>query len=198
MSATTGTWTECVWNNRADFAAVNTFTSEQSILGAGPNDQPVFPALFFLGKQGVGRVVTILARGVMGTTSTPTLIFQFRLGITSGIAFLSGTSIGVSPTITTGSGVSNVYWEARLDLTCYTAGIGTGNTTLSGAGYVMSPKGFASPFFYALEPTTPDTATWTCTIDNSVTQYLNLSATWGSSSSSNTITVKQLIVSGLN
>ncbi len=94
--------------------------------------------------------------------------------------------------ITTASGVSNQLWFLKLDLTCFTPGIGSTNCTLSGGGYVMSPGGFASPFVYAIEPTTPDTATWTSTIDGSLTQYLNLSVTWSSSSSSNTIRVKNL------
>ncbi len=58
--------------------------------------------------------------------------------------------------------------------------------------------GFASPFTYAIEPTTPDTATWTAVIDASLTYYLNVSVTWGTSSSSNTITLKQLLLYGLN
>ena len=197
MSATTGTWTELLWVNTADFSALASFTSEASLLG-GLNDQPVLPALFFHNKQGRGRTITILARGVLGSTGTPTYTFQARLGTTSGSGYLSGTSVAVSAAITTASGVTNKWWEMRLDLTCNTPGIGTGNTTLSGSGYVSSPGGFASPFVYPLEPTTPDTATWTSTIDESLTQYLNLSVTCSSSSSSNTIQIKHLLVSGLN
>lgn len=194
-SATTGTWTECLFRNHADYTAFASSSAEGSLL-AGTNQQPVLPALFF--DQVAFRTVTFLARGVFSNTGTPTLIFQCRLGTTAGSTFLSGTSAGVSAAITTGSGVTNKWWELRLDLTCNTSGIGSGNTTLSGAGYVTSPGGFASPFIYALEPTTPDTGTWTLTIDDSVTQYFNLSATWSASSASNTITCKQLIASGLN
>jgi hypothetical protein len=196
-SGTTGTWTECMFNNGADYSAFNTSASEGSLLG-GVNDQPVIPALFFFNRQGKQRGISLLARGVLSTTSTPTIIFQWRLGTTLGSSFLSGTSVGVSPTITTSSGVTNKWWESRLDLTCYTPGLGSGNTTLSGSGYVASPGGFASPFQYALEPTTPDTATWTATIDASLTYYVNLSVTWGTSSSSNTITLKTLQLLGLN
>jgi hypothetical protein len=197
MSATTGTWTELLWVNTSDFTALASFTAEASLL-AGPNDQPVIPALFFHNKQGKGRALTILARGILGATSTTTYIFQARLGTTAGPTYLSGTSVGVSATITTASGPTNVWWELRLDLVCYTPGIGTGNTTLSGSGYVMSPAGFASPYVYPLEPTTPNTATWTSTIDESLTQYLNLSVTCGNSNASNTVTCKQLLVAGLN
>ena len=196
-SALTGTLSEMIFANKADFSAFNTSASEGSLL-AGTNEQPVLPALFFDGNRAYGRVVTFLARGVLGSTGTPTITFQTRLGTSSGSASLSGTSCGVSAAITTASSITNKFWELRLDLTCYTPGIGSGNTTLSGAGYVSSPGGFASPYIYALEPSTPDTATWTITIDNSVTQYFNLSVTWSASSSSNTITCKQLFCGGPN
>ena len=196
-SGLTGTWTELFFSNRADYSAFNTSAAEGSLL-AGVNEQPVIPALFFDGTRAFGRGVSILARGVLGTTSTPTITFQFRLGTTSGSSYLSGTSVGVTAAITTQSGVSNKWWEARLDIICNTPGIGTGNTTLNCSGYVGSPGGFASPFAYAVEPTTPDTATWTAVVDSSLTQYLNMSVTWSASSPSNTITLKQLMAAGLN
>lgn len=194
----TGTVTEQMFVNISDYTAFNTSSAEGSLLAGGSNEQPIIPATFFANKQGHHRAIRIEASGVLGTTSTPTVIFQVRLGTTSGSTFLSGTSVGVSAAITTASGVTNKWWQLCLDLQCNTVGIGTGNTTLSGAGYVMSPGGFASPFIYALEPTTPDTATWTATIDNSLTYYVNVSATWSSSSASNTITCKRLGLWGFN
>lgn len=193
----TQTWAETIFANRADYSAFNTSSSEGSLL-AGVNEQPVLPALYFDGNKGFGRTVVLEAEGVLGTTSTPTIIFQWRLGTTSGSTFLSGASVGVSAAITTASGVSNKWWKSRLTLTCNTPGIGAGNTTLNCEGEVYSPGGFASPFIYPLEPTTPDTATWTATIDNSVTQYVNLSVTWSASSASNTITCKRLLMYGMN
>lgn len=198
MSALTGTWTECLFANTADHTAVASTASEASLL-AGTNRQPVIPSIFFnTGGLGYGKVISLLARGVFSNTGTPTTIFQVRLGTTSGSSYLSGTSVAVSAAITGSSGITNKWWELRLDLCCRTPGIGTGNTTLSGSGYVASPSGFASPFVYALEPTTPDTATWTSTIDASLTQYLNVSMTWSASSASNTITCKELYLFGMN
>ena len=196
-SGTTGTWTECMWINSADYSAFASSSSEGSLL-AGVNDQPYLNPPLLLNRLGKGRAFSLFAKGVFSTTSTPTIIFQLRLGTTSGSAYLSGTSIGVTAAITTQSGVTNKYWDLRFDFGVYTPGIGSTNCTLSGAGFVASPGGFASPFIYALEPTTPDTATWTSTIDGSLTQYLNLSVTWSASSSSNTITAKQLALLGLN
>lgn len=192
----TASWWETLFTSRADYTAVASTASEASLI-AGNNVQPTFWAGYFDAYNRPGRTIRILASGIFSTTGTPTMIFQARLGTTSGSSFLSGTSVGVSAAITTGSGVTNKYFELDLTLTARTLGIGTGNTTLSGFGKVVSP-GFASPFIYPLEPTTPDTATWTSTIDMSLVQYLNLSLTWSASSASNTCTLKDLIVLGLN
>jgi hypothetical protein len=194
MSAT---WSEVIFNNVSDYTAVASTASEASLL-AGVNEQPIIPGGFFIQPNNVRRMISLVARGVLSTTGTPTIIFQARMGTTSGSATLSGTSVGVSAAITTASGITNKYFELRLDLTCRTPGIGTGNMTLFGAGYVKSPGGFASPFEYAIEPTTPDTATWTSTFDGSLAQYINLSVTWSASSASNTITLKQFYVLGTN
>lgn len=190
LSGLTQTYSESFFVGQ-NFSTINTFTSELSLLGG--NLQPAIPPFTFdRGGQGGGKSITLIARGVLSTTSTPTLIFQWRLGTTIGSTFLSGTSVGVSATITTASGVTNQWWESRLDLICTTPGMGAGNCTLQGSGYVTSPGGFASPYIYPLEPTTPATATWTAVIDDSVTQFVNFSVTCGSSSSSNALTCKFL------
>lgn len=185
-------WSELLFANMADGTAFNNSAAEGSLL-TGINDQPVLPAFLFESQKGYGKTLTIKAEGVLGTTSTPTIVFQVRLGTTAGAAFLSGTSVGVSAAITTTSTVTNVWWGLELDLTVRTPGIGTGNATLSGAGKVWSPAGFATPFVYPLEPTTPNTATWTATLDGGLNQYLNISTTWGTQNSLNTITLKKLM-----
>lgn len=192
----TQTWSELIFGNRADYTALASFTAEASLLG-GVAEQPWLPAGYFDGLKGFGRTISLFASGVVSSTATPSYTFQVRMGTTSGSATLSGSSVGVTAAIVTGSGISNRYWNLRLDLTCYTPGIGTGNCTLSGAGFVFS-AGFASPFTYAIEPTTPDTATWTQTLDASLTQYINLSVTSTASSASNTIQCKQLLLVGWN
>lgn len=186
-------WTELNFSNTSEYTALASSATEGSLL-AGFNEQPVIPQFYFDSPKAFGRSLRIFASGVLSTTGTPTLIFQLRLGMTVGASFISGTSIGVSAAITTQSGVTNKYWELTYDVMCRIPGLGTTNTTLGCSGKVLSPGGFASPFIYAMEPTTPDTGTWTATLDNSLNQYMNLSATWSASSASNTITCKQLSV----
>jgi hypothetical protein len=197
-SGTMGTWAECFFANTADYTAIASFTTETSLL-SGTNNQPTIPALFFnQGGRGFGRAVTLRGKGVLSTTGTPTYLLTIRFGTTSGPSYISGTAVGVTAAITTASGVTNKWFEFQLDLICTVCGIGTGNTTLAGSGYWKSPGGFASPFIYPIEPTTPDTATWTATIDSSATQYVNISVTSSASSASNTLTLKQLLAFGWN
>lgn len=196
-SGLTGSWTEAIYCSAATYTAVASSAAEAGLL-SGPNIQPIIPAVFFHPTAGYNRAIRISGNGVLSTTGTPTAIFQFRLGTTAGPTQYGGGSVGVTAAITTQSGVTNKYWEFDLTLVCTVPGIGTGNCTISGAGKILSPTGFASPFIYPIEPTTPDTATFTSTLDGSLTQYLNLSMTWSASSSSNTITLKRLLVEGLN
>lgn len=196
-SFTTGTATELLYTNAGDFTALASFTSEASLL-AGVNEQAIFQPNFFLNPSAPRRAFRILARGILGTTGTPTFTFTGRLGTTSGSSFLSGTKIFESAAITTGSGVSTKLWQIQCDLQLRTPGIGTSNCTISGSGIVFSPGGFASPFAYALTPSSGESATWTATIDGALTQYLNLSVTCSASSASNTVTLKQLEVMGMN
>ena len=186
--------TQRLFTNSADFTALSSFTSEASLL-AGLNQQPTIPANTFIDDRTKGATLRIRARGVLGSTGTPTYTFQARLNTTVGSANLSGASVGVTAALTTQSGVTNEQWELLLDLICTTPGQASTNGVLSGAGWVMSPGGLASPFTYPLQPTTPDTATWTTGgFDFSVAHYLNLSVTCSASSASNTIRCKQLIV----
>ncbi len=198
MSNLSGTWREVMFDNNLDFTAVASSAAEASLLVSTPQIQPFIPAMFFDPAKGAGKAIRLYAAGVIGSNATPTIIFQVRLGTTSGPTYYSGTSVGVSAAITLASGVTNKWWELDLLLQCKTPGIGTGAATLFGSGRVISPTGFGSPFTFPLEITTPDTATWTATIDGSLTQYVNLSVTWSASHASNTITCKQLLLEGLN
>lgn len=185
-------WGTQLFAARADGTAVASTATEATLL-AGIGAQPTLYAGFFdQGNRAFGKRIHLHAAGVFSTTGTPTMIFQVRSSTTQGNTQYGGTSLGVSAAITTQSGVTNKWWELDLYMVCYTPGQGTGNTTLTCNGSVKSPTGFASPFLYPLEVTTPDTATWTATIDNSLTQFLNLSMTWSASSASNTVTLKDI------
>ena len=185
-------WSECFYTD-GDFTALSNFTSEASLL-AGKNHQPKIPGGFL---DRVNKKVAFEAWGVLGTTSTPTYIFQCRFGTTVGSSFLSGTSVGVTPTITAGNGVTNSIWHLRLEVWVKTVGEGGTNCTLNCMGQLWSGDAFAVSS-YALAPATPPTATFTATLDASVNQWFNLSVTCGTASASNTVTCKSLSAYALN
>ncbi len=193
-----------IYNRYTDFTPV-TYASgaEVSLLSGG--SQPVLwhPALDF---TQVGRQFILNAKGVLSTTSTPTFTFLVRIGnlAANGGANITGAILGTSYAITCGSGVTNVPWELQLEfILTSTIGIGSGNTTLSTFGWVESPGGFTtinsvSCVKGSLIPSTGALTTWTQTCDNSIDNYINLSAACGSGSSSNAITVKRLTMEALN
>lgn len=183
--------------NRGNGTAIASTNAETSyFVGVTGSDQPYIPATFFNGSK-VTKAIEIVARGIFSTTGTPTMTFQLRLSTTQGATTLSGTSIGVTKAITTGSGVTNGQFELRAHLNARTPGFGTGNCTLSCTGSVVSGD-FASPFVYMVQTSTPPQATSTATIDGALTQWMNFSLTWSASSSSNTSTLLDFYVLGLN
>ncbi len=191
-------WAEVIFQNTADYNALASFTSEASLL-QGINKQCTFPAQYFNRPNlQPGRLTHIEADGILASTGTPTYLFTLRLNTTQSPTNLGGTQIGATAAITTSSGVSNKWWKLVADIVTTIPGQGTGNATLNCIGYVMSPSGFASPFIYPIEATTPDTATWTVTMDGNLQTYLMLSCTCSANSSSNTITVKRLSVLAQN
>lgn len=179
----------------ADHTPLGPFTAEASLLG-GTNQQPMFESGWFDGPTAVGKGFELDAMGVLSCTGTPTYTFGVRLGPTH--AAITDTLIAVSAAITCQNGVTNKWWRLWLRAILRTPGQAAGNSTFSVAGFVESPGGFASPFRYALEPTTPDTATWTVApVDSKVQNYLNLSVACSASNAANAIRCKDCVVRDL-
>jgi len=191
-------WPRVLFTNVADHTTLSSFTSEASLLG-GTNLQPLLEAFYFDPQNhGRGKAVRLVAKGLLSCTGTPTYLFTVRLGTTAGSSYLAGTVVGVTAALTCQSGISNKQWELDLLLVCRTPGIGTNNCTLAGAGWLTCPGGLASPFQYPVQPSTPDTATWTATVDGGLAQYFNLTAACSASSASNAIVCKEIMLLGLN
>ena len=186
---------QLLYNRYSDFTALASFTSEASLLTGF--SQPVLwhPALDF---TQVGRQFRLSGRGVLSSTGTPTYLFKVRLGSTAmtadNLAPPLGTVIGASAAITTTSGASNAVWEFWLNLVLTAAGIGSGKATITSSGMVLG-AGLAT--VGDLAPTNGN-ATWTTTLDSSVDNFFQVSATCSANSSSNTIQLKHLELEALN
>lgn len=194
MSFLTGTNSELVYASTAVGTAKNTFTSEVLINDtAGMGVQAHIPADFWLpNATSVGRAIRIVARGILSSTATPTYTFTIRSGTAASTtaAILLG-----SAALTTGSGVSNQPWEIEGDVILTTMGAAGANSTVRGTGMVQCPglaTTLAAMWGGAASPGT------VATLDTSIANYINVNVTCSASSASNTITLQQLLVYGLN
>lgn len=192
----TGTNVELIYSSVAAGTAKNTFTSEAQINDtAGMGVQAHLPADFWQPtKHSNGQAIRIVAHGILGTTSAPTFTWTVRSGAagSTSTAILLGTAATTAATT-----VSNKGWEFEGDVVMETIGAAGTNSTVRGAGMLTSPAGLASPFAAELwgGGAQPGTAT---TVDTSIVNYINFNAACGTSNASNTITLLQLLVYGLN
>lgn len=196
MSFYTGTSVELLYASTAPGTAKNTFTTEVQINDtAGMGVQCHLPADFWFPNKpnSIGRGIRVVARGILSTTGTPTFTFTVRLGAAGSIT--AAIALG-SAAITTGSGVTNQAWEFEGDFILEAIGAAGANSTGRGTGQ-MQGGGLASPFNFPLwgGAASPGTV---ATVDTSITNYVNFNVACSASSASNTVTLQQLLVYGLN
>lgn len=197
MSFLTGTNTELIYANTTSGTAKNTFTTEVAINDtAGMGAQASLPAFFFQSNPTTsGKALHIIASGILSSTGTPTYTFTLRLGAAGST---TAAIILGSAALTTVTGASNGFWRFEGDVVIQApAGAAGANTTARGTGIINGTAGLASPFSYALfgGAASPGTV---ATIDTSITNYFNFNVACSASSASNTITLQQLMIFGLN
>lgn len=128
-----------------------------------------------------GAVYRITAWGTISVTGTPTFFFRTRLGGVSGIT-LGTTTLADNQS----SGVTGKPWKAEVYVVCLsTGGSGTwfGNLAVTNGGMVAGGVPVKNPTQYI------DGASQV-TRDTTASQDLVITANWGTSSSSNTITCR--------
>lgn len=195
MSYISGTQTELIYANNAAGATLASFTTEAQLnTTATMGVQAHLPADFWLPQQqSIGRGIRIVARGAFSTTATPTFTWTIRGGAAANITtnpLLAGTT-----TLTTGSSVTNQIWKLEVDI-ILTAIAGAGaNSSVMSVGVIESP-GLATPIGAVFGGgASPGTI---ATLDTSIVNYLNVNAACSANSASNSITLLQLLVWGLN
>jgi hypothetical protein len=197
MSFLTGTNVETIYTSLNAGTAKNTFTSEVQINDtAGMGVQCHLPPDFWLANNGQpGRAIHITARGILSSTATPTYTFTIRSGASANTT--SAILLG-SAALTTASGASNLFWELQGDVVLTAIGAAGTNSTVRGIGTIISPgltgtnAGINPVYGGAASPGT------VATLDTSITNYINFNVACSASSASNSITLQQLIVYGLN
>lgn len=193
-SAITGTWGELLYCNRVSFTAKNTFTTEVAINDTAAEAQAKIPADFFLPGAQFPKALRFVARGILGTTGSPTYTFTCRLGAAASI---TAVIVLGSAATTAAATVSNQLWAFQGDVIVRTLGTTGATATGNGLGWIESPGGFASPFQAALFGGGAQPGTFT-TLDPTIANFVNFNVACSASSASNTITLLQLLVFGLN
>lgn len=203
MSQFSGTWSEVIYSNRAPYTGVGaSSTAEASLLTpVSPNifTQAVLPALAFQypGAGAYGKVFEIEGEGIITNATAGNFTLTTRFGTTAGASYLGGTILGINTAVALNASVTAAPFYFNQKITCWSPGIGGGACVLGSFGTLRSPTGFnAAPFETVLLPTTGPT--YSATIDSSVTQYINLSATFSASNSGNLCTLYGFRVRGLN
>lgn len=146
-------------------------TTETTLVGTGEGSLTIQK-----NSLAVGKTFKVVARGYYSNTGTPTLTIKLKAGST--VLLTSGA-------ITTTTSASNRAFVFNGLVTVYSLGA---SGTVRGQGEV-SELGSA---------VTGIASTSTVTVDSTANNTLNLTAQWGAASSSNTITITNLVVEELN
>lgn len=148
------------------------------------------PIAFWDPSRPGGQAFKVVARAFFSTTGTPAFTFAAALDTTQGTY---GTTLAATGGFTTPSGASGYLLEADFD--CSVQALGTSGSLSVGGKLSVGTAGnaaTAAATVYALG--TSANVTINTTVDN----YLEIWGTWGTASASNTITLAQLLVYGLN
>lgn len=186
--------TDLIYRNTASGTAKASFTSEVQINDtAGMGAQALLPGGFFRPGE-IGQGFRVRAAGILSSTGTPTYTFTLRLGAAGST---SAAIVLGSAALTTQSGISNKGWIFEGDVILRTNAASGANSTAQGIGMLSSPAGLASPFAYELWAGASQPGT-VATVDTNITNYFNFNVACSASSASNTITLLELAILGLN
>lgn len=191
MSWTTGTQAETLGASNAvgtAYASSTTATAVSPASGAG-----YVPANFFLPTYGQSKSLLVKAYGVFGTTATPNLTVGVTFNTTQGTYNSSAIAATTGVVAQVASG-TNMPFELEVLITCVATGA-SGTFLADGffKGYDTTAAQHA--FRCSSSSANPNTA---ATISTQSAYYVEMFATWGTSSASNTLTVYNYAVLGIN
>lgn len=184
--------------NTADFDARNNSASEIAMISNSANGAPPAGLLTQFctiapNDAKAGKGYHLFAAGIYSTTGAPTLIFTPRWGSSTTIG--TNVSLGVSNTITMGSGVSNLPWLLDFYFVIRTSPPETDSGTGKGHGQVVVQISTSST-------TTSNIGKTAATIDTTGSGTagcgLQVGITWGTASASNTLTPEIWFIQSLN
>jgi hypothetical protein len=191
MSWTTGTQAECLGSSDANGSA---YASSASATSVSPASGAAFlQSNFWLPSYGSNKRLLVKAYGVLSTTGTPNL----TIGITANTGqgtYNSGGILATTPVTAQASGVTNVEWDLECMITNVTTGA-SGTFLAMGRVLVYTASTTIQSMRLSSSAANPNTA---ATLSTQAAYYIEQFATWGTSSASNSLTVYDYSVYGVN
>lgn len=165
------TWVQ-LYNDDARGLSTDGFTLATFTTSAALFPAVVFPANYFK----TGKLLHLRARGVYSTTATPA--YTFRLQETAGtiVTIVTGAAITMPSTVT------NMAWEADIQIQCRTEGV-TGTLLAQGDFNYGTAATTSATRYFPESGTAPATAT----VDTTIQQTWQWEVASGTSSASNTL-----------
>jgi hypothetical protein len=191
MSFLTATQPELIFKQFVAGSAL-TNTTTATIISPRGNTTPLpyIPPGFFSAAYGANRALRIVARGIVSTAaSTPGTLTIASYFATTDTA-TPGTSVAASGGFTPATSLSSAIWEFDATITCSAPGP---TPNLYAMGRLEVNPTAAAGAAYGVGSTSAVTA-----LSTEAAYYLQIQATWGSASASNTITMYDTEVWGLN
>jgi len=148
------------------------------------------PANYFNPAEGVSQAFRVECGGFISNTATPAFTFAAALDTTQGTL---GTALAATGAFTTASGLASAEISAWFDCVC--TGVGTGGSLSVFGSFSIGPAGNAAT---AAAVTYMIGTSAGVAINTTVDNYLEIWGTWGAASPSNTATLQDYLVFGLN
>lgn len=191
MSFLTGRQAELIFAGLTAGTALSNTTTATCISPRGNTTPlPYLPPGFFSAAYGQNQKLKIVARGVISTAaSSPGTLTLAAYLATTDTATL-GTSVCASGAFTPATSLSNAIFEIDLTVTCGAPGP---VPNLYGFGKAMINPAAADGAEYGMGSVTAVTS-----LSTEAAYYVQIGATWGTASASNSITMYDTEIWGLN
>lgn len=191
MSFLTATQPELIFAGFTAGSALSNSTTATCISARGNTTPlPYLPPGFFSAAYGANRKLRIVARGIVSTAAsspgTLTLAAYFATTDTGTL----GTSVAASGAFTPATSLSSAIFEFDATITCAAPGP-TPNLYAMGHASLLPVAAAGSD--YGVGATSAVTA-----LSTEAAYYVQIAATWGSASASNSITMYDTEIWGLN
>ena len=174
--ANTTAFTNVLFTQTAAVTVANS-NAQTTLLGAGVGSLTLAANSFI-----AGRTIRLKLKGQLSTTTgTNNLTVNIKIG---------STTTNNSGAVALVASVTNAEWEAEADITCETTGT-SGTVWAQGSlKYIPTNGGSISGINFG--------NTSTMTLNTTISNVINFLITWGTASSSNTITCTNVTIEQLN